>query len=73
MAISDEAAATPPAPGKWSPKEVIGHLIDSAINNQGRFVRAQLDRNLNFPGYEQEGWVRLQRYNDRAPFNGAVS
>lgn len=62
LALSDAAAGTAPAPGKWSPKEVIGHLIDSASNNHGRFVRAQLGDDLVFTGYEQEGWVAAQRY-----------
>ena len=65
MAIPDEQAAKRPSPGKWSPKEVIGHLIDSAVNNHGRFVRAQLDEDMVFPGYNQDAWVALQRYNER--------
>jgi DinB family protein len=63
-AINDAASARHPAPGKWSPREIIGHLIDSAQNNHGRFVRAQLADDLVFPGYTQNEWVRLQRYND---------
>lgn len=31
LAYSDQEAAARPAPGKWSRKEIIGHLIDSAI------------------------------------------
>ena len=49
-------------PGKWSPREVIGHLIDSASNNHGRFVRGALQDDLVFTGYKQDGWVALQRY-----------
>lgn len=30
-----------PAPGKWSKKEILGHLIDSAINNIRRFTEIQ--------------------------------
>jgi hypothetical protein len=52
----------PRAEGKWSPKEIIGHLIDSASNNHQRFVRAQFTDDLVFAGYEQEGWVRVQNY-----------
>ena len=52
------------AEGKWSSKEIIGHLIDSAANNHQRFVRAQLTDDLVFAGYEQDEWVRVQRYND---------
>jgi DinB family protein len=65
MAISDAKASERPAAGKWSPKEVIGHLIDSASNNHGRFVRAQMEDDLVFAGYDQDAWVRLQRYNER--------
>jgi DinB superfamily len=61
-ALSDDRSALAPAPGKWSPREVIGHLVDSATNNHRRFVDAQLHDPLVFPGYDQEAWVRLQRY-----------
>ena len=63
--ISDADSAIRAAPGKWSPREIIGHLIDSASNNHGRFVRAQLQDDLVFPGYDQDAWVRTQRYQDR--------
>ena len=66
MSLSDEAAGVPASAGKSSPKEVIGHLIDSAANNHARFVRAQLSDELVFPGYDQEAWVKVQRYNQRA-------
>lgn len=65
LALSDEQAAHRPAPGKWSPKEIIGHLIDSAANNHSRFVRGQLPADPLFANYDQEGWVRVQRYQDR--------
>lgn len=61
--ISEEAAAKPIAPGKWSPKEIMGHLIDSASNNHQRFVRAQFTDDLVFDGYDQEHWVTSQNYN----------
>jgi hypothetical protein len=62
LAITEPGSETRPAPDKWSKKEVLGHLIDSAANNHQRFVRAQLSDELSFPGYEQEGWVATQRY-----------
>lgn len=46
--------------GGWSRKQVIGHLIDSASNNHQRFVRAALQNGLDFPGYDQDGNVRVQ-------------
>lgn len=62
LAMSEAQSATRPAPGKWSPKEIIGHLIDSAANNHRRFVLAQLQEDLVFPGYEQDKWVAVQSY-----------
>jgi hypothetical protein len=65
LMFSDADASVHPAAGKWSKKEIIGHLLDSASNNHGRFVRAQLQDDLVFPGYDQDGWVRVQRYQKR--------
>jgi DinB superfamily len=64
-AISEHAAAQKPAPNKWSKKEILGHLIDSAANNHQRLVRLQLEREISLPGYEQDGWVRVTRYQQR--------
>lgn len=64
-AISDGAATEPRAPGKWSRKEIIGHLIDSASNNHQRFVRAQQAEKLSFPPYDQNHWSASQHCNDR--------
>lgn len=65
LAISEESAGRPPAANKWSRKEILGHLIDSAANNHQRFVRLQLDESLVLPSYEQNGWVRSQNYAGR--------
>ena len=62
--IADIDSALPVAPGKWSPRQIIGHLIDSAGNNHQRFVRAALQDDMVFPPYAQEAWVDLQRYQD---------
>jgi hypothetical protein len=72
LAISDADAAKLPAPGKWSPKQVIGHLIDSASNNHQRFVRAQFTDDFLFDGYDQEKWVDAQKYTD-APWSDLVA
>ena len=52
-----------PGPEKWSKKEILGHLIDSAANNHQRFVRAAAQGSLDFPGYEQEKMVTVQNPN----------
>jgi hypothetical protein len=71
-AISNAAATEPWAPGKWSRKEVIGHLIDSASNNHQRFIRAQETATLVFPPYEQNHWSTSQHCNER-PWTDLVS
>jgi DinB family protein len=63
--IDDERASQKSDPEAWSMKEILGHLIDSAANNQQRFVRAQLAPALSFPGYEQNAWVQLQDHQGR--------
>ncbi|ASZ13757.1 DinB family protein [Chitinophaga pendula] len=56
------AAAVRPGPGKWSKQEIVGHLVDSALNNLPRFVRAQAVTSFYAPVYDQDSWVRLQGY-----------
>jgi hypothetical protein len=64
-ALGEREAAEPRKGGKWSAKEILGHLVDSASNNHQRFVRAQLAPPLRMPGYEQASWVSIQRYQER--------
>ena len=61
--ISNEDATIKPRPEKWSKKEIMGHLIDSASNNQQKFVRAMQQPHLDFVGYQQDFWVDSQKYN----------
>ena len=61
--ISDEEASIKPLPTKWSKKEILGHLIDSASNNQQKFVRMMAQPHFNFIGYAQDFWVVEQHYN----------
>ena len=51
-------------PDKWSKKEILGHLIDSAANNHHRFVRGGYNAAVNFPPYSQNDWVRIQKYHE---------
>ncbi len=44
---------------KWTLKEIVGHLIDSASNNHQRFVRLQIDKVIELPGYSAEEWVSI--------------
>jgi hypothetical protein len=51
---------------KWTLKEIIGHLIDSASNNHQRFVRLQIVDELIFPGYGKDNskWLEIEKYNE---------
>ena len=63
--LSDEQAAVRPAGAdSWSRKEELGHLIDSAVNNHVRFVRASLEPEFTGQGYDQDGWVRAHGYHE---------
>ena len=60
-AIPEEEWNRKPAPHKWSKKEILGHLVDSALTNLRRFIVTQYQ-----PGekivYHQDEWVALQHY-----------
>lgn len=72
--LTEAAVSQRPAPGKWSKKEIIGHLADSACNNQQKFVRMLLAENghLDFIGYQQDRWVTVQAYQS-APWPELVA
>lgn len=65
VTISEAEASVPEREEKWNAKQVIGHLIDSAVNNLGRIVRLQIEAGQSLPGYEQMAWVSLQHYAER--------
>ena len=65
LAMPEEDAGRSAGPETWSRKQILGHLIDSAANNHQRFIRLQATPELRFPGYEQNDWVRLNRYAAR--------
>lgn len=64
--FNEADTSAPRGAGKWSRKQLLGHLIDSAANNHQRFIRAQLDGPKAFPGYEQESWVERNGYSEAA-------
>ncbi|WP_312901404.1 DinB family protein [Chryseobacterium taichungense] len=51
------------APEKWSKKEILGHLCDSAMANLRRFVITQYKENENIV-YDQDFWVKAQHYQN---------
>ncbi len=63
--ISDEEFSFKPSLQKWSKKEILGHLIDSATNNHHRFVRAQFENNPTIT-YNQDEWCKHGFYQQMA-------
>jgi hypothetical protein len=61
--IPDSEFSSKPAADKWSKKEMLGHLIDSATNNHHRFVRLQFE-NEPLISYDQNKWNEYSRYNE---------
>ncbi len=60
--VDDQTASINLAADKWSLKEIIGHLVDSAANNYQRFIRLQETDILSFPGYDYN-WIKIVKYN----------
>lgn len=65
QAITEEQASRKPAPDLWSAKQVLGHLIDSGVNNHARFVRASVESGLALRGYDQNAWVTVGGWQER--------
>lgn len=62
--IDEATFSAKPDPAKWSKKEIIGHLIDSAANNHQRFVRAQFEE-APLIKYDQNKWNEHSYYQAR--------
>jgi hypothetical protein len=52
-----------PRLNKWSKKEILGHLIDSAQNNLRRFITVQYEMSPPHIVYDQDFWVSANDYN----------
>ncbi|WP_407309890.1 DinB family protein [Desulfosporosinus sp. SB140] len=62
--FSEEEFTTKPN-GKWSKKEILGHLCDSATNNHHRFIRVQFEEQpFVIVPYKQNDWVLIQDYQN---------
>lgn len=59
--MDDKLFSEKPIPEKWSKKEILGHLIDSATNNHQRFVRGQFEE-IPTIIYDQNNWNKYNFY-----------
>ncbi len=64
-ALTNEAVSFKSDPNVWSGKEILGHLIDSAMHNHERFVGLGTGEKLEFPGDNQDSWVSFQHWQER--------
>ena len=63
MRLSESALSHRPAPGKWSKREILGHLVDSARYNLMRFTEGFLSPSpYQVTPYPQADLVRLNAY-----------
>lgn len=63
--LANEELLKRPAPGKWSKQEILGHLIDSAINNLKRFTEIQfLPQPYTVISYQQNELVIVNDYQN---------
>jgi hypothetical protein len=59
--VSEKDFSSKPIPRKWSKKEILGHLVDSAQTNIRRFVVAQYEKDPVII-YKQDNWVSISNY-----------
>jgi hypothetical protein len=59
--VNEEEFHFKPSPTKWSKKEILGHMVDSAQNNIRRFIVAQYDERPKIV-YNQDKWVSITNY-----------
>ena len=62
LSLIESRASEKPYPDKWSIKEILGHLVDSASTNHQRIVRMQAASDIGAFSYEQMHWVNSQHY-----------
>lgn len=62
MRLAENDFAATLKPGKWSKKEIVGHLIDSGQNNLRRFICGQYESIPPKIVYDQDFWVASNLY-----------
>lgn len=55
------ALSSPPAPGEWSPAQIVGHLLDVDVVYGFRTRLALTADNPAFPGYDEKLWGDLPK------------
>jgi uncharacterized damage-inducible protein DinB len=63
--VSEERASSRYEPGKWSVKEVVGHVIDTERIFAYRALRFARNDRTPLPGYEQDDYARAANFDAR--------
>ena len=63
--MTEDEASKPPAPGKWSVKEVLGHLCDTERVMTYRLMRFARGDEKELQGFEQDDYVAAGDFNSR--------
>src|SRR5258705_11417723 len=67
--VSNEASLVRYAPGKWSLREVLGHVIDAERIFAYRALRFARNDPTELPGFEQDDFIPAARF-DQGPWAG---
>ncbi len=67
LSLSEEQVSLKRNRQKRNVKQILGHLIDSSVNNHHRIVRLQCIKRLTFPDYQADNdtWIHIQDYENR--------
>lgn len=63
--LNDKQALHRYAPGKWSVKEVLGHVIDSERVFAYRAMAFARGERQSLPGYDEDSWVAAASFDAR--------
>lgn len=65
--VPDDARALKPAPGEWSPIELVIHMADADANGYVRFRKLVAEPGATVSGYAQDAWADTLRYSGQDP------
>lgn len=66
-AVPQQARQARPAPGEWSPHELVIHLADADVNGYLRFRKLVAEPGATVPGYAQDAWAASLDYHRQSP------